>query len=67
MNTCTPQNIESMKRVTPISVVVIFFLLSVKLLFAKVKLPAILSSNMVLQRNATVTLWGGPMPAKKSL
>ncbi len=27
--------------------------------FAEVKLPAIVSSNMVLQRSTTITLWGG--------
>ncbi len=26
--------------------------------FAKIKLPAIVSSNMVLQRNTSITLWG---------
>ena len=33
--------------------------------FAKIKLPAILSSNMVLQRNASVKLWGWAKPAEK--
>ena len=27
-------------------------------IYAGVKLPAIVSSNMVLQRNTTITLWG---------
>lgn len=37
-----------------------FFLLSllINLTFAEVKLPAIVSSNMVLQRNTMVPLWG---------
>jgi sialate O-acetylesterase len=32
--------------------------LFVQSLFAEIKLPAIVSSNMVLQRNTTVVLWG---------
>lgn len=32
---------------------------------AEIKLPAILSSNMVLQRNATVVLWGWANPQEK--
>uniref|UniRef100_UPI003216C9D8 sialate O-acetylesterase n=1 Tax=uncultured Draconibacterium sp. TaxID=1573823 RepID=UPI003216C9D8 len=33
-------------------------LLFTQLIYAEIKLPAIISSNMVLQRNATVKLWG---------
>lgn len=33
--------------------------------FAKIKLPEILSSNMVLQRNASVKLWGWAKPTEK--
>jgi sialate O-acetylesterase len=37
----------------------LFFLISfVQLVSAEVKLPAIVSSNMVLQRNANVSIWG---------
>lgn len=47
-----------MKRVILTSVTVLFLLLVIPSVNAKVKLPAIVSSNMVLQRNATVVLWG---------
>ncbi len=33
--------------------------------FAQLRLPAVLSSNMVLQRNATVKLWGWAGPGEK--
>lgn len=33
--------------------------------FAKIKLPGIISSNMVLQRNASVKLWGWAAPGEK--
>lgn len=33
--------------------------------FAKVRLPSVLSSNMVLQQQSTVTLWGWSAPAEK--
>lgn len=33
--------------------------------FAKLKLPAIVSSNMVLQRNTTITVWGWADPNEK--
>lgn len=36
----------------------VFGILNTIVAFAEIKLPAIVSSNMVLQRNATVTLWG---------
>ena len=35
-----------------------FCLLAIQAVNAKVKLPAIVSSNMVLQRNTTIKLWG---------
>ncbi len=38
------------------------FLLILGMLHAEVKLPAIVSSNMVLQRNTTVKLWGWADP-----
>jgi len=47
-----------MKRTTFISCVAVCLLLLVQSLYAEVKLPAIVSSNMVLQRNTTVVLWG---------
>ncbi|RED50230.1 sialate O-acetylesterase [Seonamhaeicola aphaedonensis] len=37
---------------------ILFFSLMVQLVRAEVKLPAIVSSNMVLQRDTTVELWG---------
>ncbi|MCF7569324.1 sialate O-acetylesterase [Sabulilitoribacter arenilitoris] len=37
---------------------VIGFLLTIQSIYAEVKLPAIVSSDMVLQRNTTVVLWG---------
>ena len=47
-----------MKKVTIISVMAAFLMLWLQPVQAEVKLPAIVSSNMVLQRNATVVLWG---------
>jgi len=47
-----------MKRTTLIPVLAAFMMLFVQLIHAEVKLPAIVSSNMVLQRNTTVVLWG---------
>ena len=47
-----------MRRVTLISVIAVFFLLFVQSTYAEIKLPAIVSSNMVLQRNTTIVLWG---------
>jgi sialate O-acetylesterase len=49
----------------------IFFLILVLVVisnqksFAKIKLPSIISSNMVLQRNTTVKLWGWANPGEK--
>ncbi|NJN50364.1 MAG: sialate O-acetylesterase, partial [Polaribacter sp.] len=47
-----------MSRVELISITAAFFLLFVQPIKAEVKLPAIVSSNMVLQRNTNVVLWG---------
>lgn len=47
-----------MKRTSLITFVVTVFLLFTEALYAEVKLPAIVSSNMVLQRNTTIQLWG---------
>ena len=47
-----------MKKLVPICFVLLIFLAVHTTCFAKIKLPAIVSSNMVLQRNTTVTIWG---------
>lgn len=47
-----------MRKVTLNSIIAIFLLLFAPSIYAEVKLPAIVSSNMVLQRNTTVVLWG---------
>lgn len=47
-----------MKKATLISLIAIFSLLFTQSIYAEIKLPAIVSSNMVLQRNTTVVLWG---------
>lgn len=47
-----------MKRTTLIPLFAALFMLFVQSSYAEVKLPAIVSSNMVLQRNTTVVLWG---------
>ncbi|MDA3821046.1 MAG: sialate O-acetylesterase [Bacteroidales bacterium] len=47
-----------MRKVSFVSFMAILMLLCVQSIHAKVKLPAIVSSNMVLQRNTTVVLWG---------
>jgi sialate O-acetylesterase len=47
-----------MKRVKIITLLVLLFISIIPKIFAEVKLPAIVSSNMVLQRNTTVVLWG---------
>ncbi|MEN8201778.1 MAG: sialate O-acetylesterase [Bacteroidota bacterium] len=46
-----------MKR-TLIPFLAVLFLLTNQALYGELKLPAIVSSNMVLQRNTTVVLWG---------
>lgn len=47
-----------MKNINKLLVAIMFLLLSNQLIIAEIKLPAIVSSNMVLQRNTTVVLWG---------
>lgn len=47
-----------MKRVIPNALLTVFILLLAPSLLAEVTLPAIVSSNMVLQRNTMVSLWG---------
>lgn len=54
-----------MKKVIMLSVVAMVLLLCVQSVQAEVKLPAIVSSNMVLQRNTTVVLWGWADPKEK--
>lgn len=44
---------------------IFFGLLMAQPAFTKVKLPALVSSNMVLQRNTEVTLWGWADPGEK--
>ena len=47
-----------MKNIRVIYSIVIFVLLFTESIQAGVRLPAIVSSNMVLQRNTTIVLWG---------
>jgi len=47
-----------MKKTALITLIAILQLLFLSTVKAEVKLPAIVSSNMVLQRNTTVVLWG---------
>ena len=54
-----------MKRTILISSLAVFFFLSVQSLQAEIRLPALVSSNMVLQRNTTVMLWGWADPGEK--
>ncbi|NQY10858.1 MAG: sialate O-acetylesterase [Flavobacteriales bacterium] len=47
-----------MKHLKRTALLSFFALILATASFAEVKLPAIVSSNMVLQRNTTITLWG---------
>ena len=47
-----------MKKVRQRTILAISLLLCIRMLSAEVTLPAIVSSNMVLQRDANVVLWG---------
>ncbi len=47
-----------MKKLLLLLFTVTFFLLPSQTIQAEIKLPAIVSSNMVLQRNTTIVLWG---------
>jgi sialate O-acetylesterase len=47
-----------MKKITLLLVLTTFNLMVLQSVYAEIKLPAIVSSNMVLQRNTTVKLWG---------
>jgi sialate O-acetylesterase len=46
------------KKVTIVALFVLFQVIGIKSLKAEIKLPAIVSSNMVLQRNTTIEIWG---------
>jgi sialate O-acetylesterase len=52
------KNSLKIKKTTLVLLIALFILTFLQSSFAKVKLPAIVSSNMVLQRNTTVKLWG---------
>lgn len=43
----------------------VFLFFSNTITFAKIKLPSIIASNMVLQRNTTVKIWGWATPGEK--
>lgn len=47
-----------MKKTAIFYLLLLAAILFTRPIYAKVKLPAIVSSNMVLQRNTTITLWG---------
>ena len=47
-----------MKKITLLLLITTFNLVVFQSVYAEIKLPAIVSSNMVLQRNTTVKLWG---------
>ena len=47
-----------MKKITLLLFITAFHLVVFQSVYAEIKLPAIVSSNMVLQRNTTVKLWG---------
>ena len=47
-----------MKKITTVFVLFLSILTTLQTVCAKVKLPAIVSSNMVLQRNTTIKIWG---------
>lgn len=47
-----------MKTLKLITLVILIQLINLQTISAEVKLPAIVSSNMVLQRNTTIVLWG---------
>lgn len=47
-----------MKKIAFIALTALFHLLILQSIHAEIRLPAILSSNMVLQRNTTIELWG---------
>lgn len=54
-----------MKRIYLNFALTLALILSIQSIYAEVKLPAIVSSNMVLQRNTTIVLWGWAEPKEK--
>jgi sialate O-acetylesterase len=48
-----------------IAFLTVFLFFSNSITFAKIKLPSIIASNMVLQRNTTVKIWGWATPGEK--
>ena len=58
-------NTKNMNKFLTISTVILLNLMLVFSAKAQIKLPAILSSNMVLQRNTTINLWGWAAPSEK--
>ncbi|PWJ55919.1 sialate O-acetylesterase [Dyadobacter jejuensis] len=54
-----------MKVLTTLRLTVAALLLAIGPLMAEIKLPAIVSSNMILQRNAKVVLWGWADPQER--
>ncbi|WP_299670228.1 sialate O-acetylesterase [uncultured Polaribacter sp.] len=54
-----------MKKITFKFLGIVFFLMFIETIDAAIKLPAIVSSNMVLQRNTEVVLWGWADPEEK--
>lgn len=54
-----------MKKIAFIALIAMVFTLFSPIAQAKIKLPAIVSSNMVLQRNTTVNIWGWANPHEK--
>ncbi|MBM1107012.1 sialate O-acetylesterase [Aurantibacter crassamenti] len=54
-----------MRRITIVAFLAVFNLLTLQSINAAIKLPAIVSSNMVLQRNTTIELWGWAEPKEK--
>lgn len=54
-----------MKKTALVALLAIAFSVFSPIAQAKIKLPAIVSSNMVLQRNTTVNLWGWANPNEK--
>jgi sialate O-acetylesterase len=54
-----------MKKITLRLLITTFNLMVLQSVYAEIKLPAIVSSNMVLQRNTSVKLWGWADPNEK--
>ncbi|WP_298537094.1 sialate O-acetylesterase [uncultured Algibacter sp.] len=51
-----------MRNRSVFSLVVLFLTATIQCIYAEIKLPAVVSSNMVLQRDTTVKLWGWADP-----